>query len=140
MPEFSLGIKGFFCDGDQGLLALLRERFPKSPVQLCVFHRYARLGQLIPFRYCKNALDKQIKERVEKVLFAESKDAAVNALHDLEQFAKQNQGYEKLQKAIAVLHHNFELLLTQLRQLGFFEKYFSPWVAAYPEECRAGRF
>jgi transposase-like protein len=112
VPEFSLGIKGFFCDGDQGLLALSRKRFPESPVQLCVFHRYARLSRLVTFQYCKNALDKQIKERVEKVLFAESKDAAVNALRDLEQFAKLNQGYEKLRKAMAVLHYNFELLLT----------------------------
>ena len=112
LPEISLGMNGFFCDGDPGLLALLRERFPGKPIQLCVFHRYARLGQLIPFRYCKSALDKQIKERVEKVLFAGSKSAAINALHELEQFAKQNQGYGKLQKAIAVLHHNFELLLT----------------------------
>ena len=116
--EISLEIKGFFCDGDQGLLALLQKRFPGSPIQLCVFHKYARLGQLIPFKYCKNALDKQIKERVEKVLFAETRNAAEGALHDLEQFAKENKGYGKLQQAIAVLHHNFELLLTHFDHPG----------------------
>ena len=111
-PEISVGMKGLFGDGDLGLMATLKKLCPEVPFQLCVFHKYARVGQLIPFRYSKSALDREIKERVEKVLFAESKDAATNALHELEMFAKENQGYGKLNKAIEVLHYNFELLLT----------------------------
>ena len=111
-PEISVGIKGLFGDGDLGLMAAIEKLCPGVPFQLCVFHKYARVGQLIPFRYSKNALDREIKERVEKVLFAESKDAATSALHELELFAKENQGYGKLNKAIEVLHYNFELLLT----------------------------
>lgn len=111
-PEISLGMKGLFGDGDLGLMAALKKLCRGVPFQLCVFHKYARLGQLIPFKYSKNALDLEIKERVEKVLFATSKDAATSALYDLELFAKENKSYAKLQKAIAVLHNNFELLLT----------------------------
>lgn len=111
-PEISVGMNGLFGDGDTGLMAAIGKRCPNVPFQLCVFHKYARIGQLIPFRYTKSKLDLQIKERVEKVLFAESKDDATNALHELEAFAEKNQGYGKLNKAIEVLHYNFELLLT----------------------------
>jgi transposase-like protein len=111
-PEISVGMKGLFGDGDTGLMAAIAKLFPCVPFQLCVFHKYARIGQLIPFRYTKSKLDLQIKERVEKVLFAESKDDATSALHELELFARENQGYGKLNKAIEVLHYNFELLLT----------------------------
>jgi len=111
-PEISVGIKGLYGDGDTGLMAMIEKICPGVPFQLCVFHKYARVGQLIPFKYSKSALDLEIKERVEKVLFAQSKDAATTALHELELFAKENNGYGKLNKAIEVLHHNFELLLT----------------------------
>lgn len=111
-PEISVGMKGLFCDGDPGLLAVLKKQCRGIPIQLCVFHKYSRVGQLIPFRWTKNALDKEIKERVEKVLFAESKNKAINALHELEGFAKENRNYGKLNQAIAILHRNFELLLT----------------------------
>jgi len=111
-PEIAVGMKGLYGDGDLGLMAAIERLCPGVPFQLCVFHKYARVGQLIPFKYSKNKLDLEIKERVEKVLFAESKDMATSALHQLELFAKQNQGYGKLNKAIEVLHYNFELLLT----------------------------
>lgn len=110
--EISVGKKGFFCDGDPGLLAVLQERYPGVPVQVCVFHKYARVGQLIPLKRPKNALDKEIKERVKKILFAESKDLAISALNELELFAKENQGYKKLDEVIGVIHRNFDLLLT----------------------------
>jgi Transposase, Mutator family len=111
-PEISVGMKGFFGDGDLGLIAALEKHCPGVPFQLCVFHKYARVGQLIPFKYSKNAMDREIKERVEKILFAQSKDDAMQSLRELEQFAKENKSYAKLDKAIEVLHYNFELLLT----------------------------
>jgi transposase-like protein len=110
--DISVGKKGFFCDGDPALLAVLQERHKGVPVQVCVFHKYARIGQLMPFRHCKKAIDREIKERVEKILFAQSKDDAVSALHELEAFAKENQRYKKLNEVIGVIHHNFDLLLT----------------------------
>jgi len=110
--EISVGMKGLFCDGDPGLLAVLQKRYKGLPIQVCVFHKYARLGQLIPFRHPKKAIDKEIKERVENILFADTKDHAVSALHELEAFAKENQRYKKLDEVIGVIHRNFDLLLT----------------------------
>lgn len=111
-PEIAVDKKGFFCDGDPGLLAVLQERYKGVPIQVCVFHKYVRAGQLIPFKNAKKAIDKEIKERVEKVLFAENKDNAITALHELEVFAKKNKDYKKLDEVIGVIHRNFDLLLT----------------------------
>ena len=111
-PEIVVGMKGFFCDGDPGLLAVLKDRCPDVPIQVCVFHKYSRVGQLIPLKRTKNALDKEIKERVRKILFAENKDSAINALNELEQFSTKDQGYKKLDEVIGVIHRNFDLLLT----------------------------
>ncbi len=113
LPEISNGIiKGLFCDGDPGLLKALKKYFKKTPIQLCVFHKYQRVSQLIPFVRARTKLDKEIKERVEKILFAESKDIAINNLRELEQFAKQHQSQRKLQEVIGILKRNFTLLLT----------------------------
>lgn len=110
--DIAVGKKGFFCDGDPALLAVLEELHRGVPVQVCVFHKYARLGQLIPFKHPKNKIDKTIKERVEKILFAQSKENAISALHELEQFARENQSHKKLNEVIGIIHHNFDLLLT----------------------------
>lgn len=112
LPEISIGIKGLFCDGEPGLLKAIRNYFRTTPLQLCVFHKYQRIGQLVPFVRAKTKLDKEIKERVELVLFAETKDIAIAKLYELEQFAKEHQNYQKLQDVIGVLKRNFDLLLT----------------------------
>ena len=52
--EISLILNGFFCDGDHGLLKSLKKLFPKTAIQLCVFHKYARCGQIISFKRIKN--------------------------------------------------------------------------------------
>jgi len=104
--------KGFYCDGDAGLLKVLKQTFLGIPIQLCVFHKYARVGQLIPFVRAKTKIDKEIKVRVEQILFATSKEDAMKALKSLEQYAKEHQEYEKLQKVIGILKRNFRLLLT----------------------------
>lgn len=111
-PEISDGVKGFFCDGELGLVKALKNYFPGVPLQLCVFHKYQRVHQLVPFIRPRTKLDKDIKERVGQILFAESKDIAMTKLHELEQFAKEHQSYEKLQKALGVIKRNFDLLLT----------------------------
>jgi len=105
-------IKGFFCDGEPGLLKVLQQTFPAKPVQLCVFHKYSRVGQVIPFVRPKTELDKEIKTRAEKILFAPSKAEAETALQELERYASIHQSYDKLQKVIGVLKRNFDLLLT----------------------------
>lgn len=110
--EINANPKGFFCDGDPGLLKALKILFPKVPVQLCVFHKYARAGQVISFKYIKNDTDKEIKKKVESILFATTKQEAIDNLKELERYAGEHQKYTKLKKLIGILKHNFELLLT----------------------------
>ncbi len=110
--EISANLKGFFCDGDPGLLKALNKLFPKAPVQLCVFHKYSRAGQVISFKHIKNGVDKEIKKKVEAVLFALTKQEAIDNLKELERYAQEHQKYAKLKKLIGVLKCNFELLLT----------------------------
>ena len=110
--EIADSTKGFYCDGDPGLLKVIKARFRNTPIQLCVFHKYQRVHQLVPFVRPKTQLDKEIKERVGQVLFAETKEIAITKLHGLKQFAKEHQDYKKLQEVIGVLKRNFDLLLT----------------------------
>ena len=112
MPEISVGAKGFFCDGEPSAIKVLKDKFGSVPIQLCAFHKYCRVGQLVPFVRPKTKLDKEIKERVEKILFAETKDNALTALQELEQFAREHKADEKLRQVIAVIKRNFDLLLT----------------------------
>lgn len=104
--------KGFFCDGDPGLLKVLKEQFPDVPTQLCVFHKYSRVGQLACFVHPKSELDREIKHRVEKVLFAPTKEEALAALSDLKQYASEYPKNKKLKQVIGILKRNFDLLLT----------------------------
>ena len=110
--EINANSKGFFCDGDLGLLKALKTLFPQAPIQLCVFHKYSRAGQVISFKYIKNDVDKEIKRKVEAILFAKTKQEAIDNLRELETYAEEHQKYAKLKKLIGVLKHNFELLLT----------------------------
>jgi len=104
--------KGFFCDGDPGLLKVLKEQYPTVPTQLCVFHKYSRIGQLACFVRPKSELDREIKLRVEKVLFASTKEQALSALAKLKEYATEYPQSKKLKQVINVLKRNFELLLT----------------------------
>lgn len=95
--------KGFFCDGDPGLLKVLKEQYPDAPTQLCVFHKYSRVGQLACFVHPKSDLDREIKHRVEKVLFAPTKEQALSALSELKQYAIGYPKSKKLKQVIRVL-------------------------------------
>ena len=110
--EINGSIKGFFCDGDPGLLKVLKEGYPKVPIQLCVFHKYSRAGQIIPFTHAKTELDKEIKRKVEAVLFATTKQEAIEKRAEMQAYAKEHQEYEKLKRIVGVLKRNFDLLLT----------------------------
>lgn len=103
---------GFFCDGDPGLLKVLKEYYPTTPTQLCVFHKYSRVGQLACFVRPKSELDREIKHRVEKVLFAPTKEQALSALAELKQYAVDYPKSKKLRQVLGVLKRNFDLLLT----------------------------
>lgn len=110
--EISPAIKGFFCDGDLGLLKSLKEMFPGKPIQLCVFHKYSRAGQLVPFVRIKDEVDREIKRLTERVLFSPTKAEAIAGLAELQRYAREHQKHKKLQELIGVLKRNFDLLLT----------------------------
>ncbi|MBI1883260.1 MAG: transposase [Chlamydiae bacterium] len=110
--EIKACIKGFFCDGDPGLLKALKKNFPRKRIQLCVFHKYSRVGQVIPFVRARTEIDKEIKRLTEKILFAVSKEEAITGLYELQRYAKDHQSHKKLQEVIGVLKRNFDLLLT----------------------------
>ena len=110
--EISSNIKGFHCDGDPGLLKAINDLFPQIPIQLCVFHKYSRAGQLIPFIRIRNETDREIKKLTEQVLFAATKQEAILNLEKLQRYAQKHQKHEKLKKLIGVLKRNFDLLLT----------------------------
>jgi transposase-like protein len=110
--EYYEGAKGFFCDGDPGLLKALKKLFPNVPIQLCVFHKYSRVGQIIPFRRIRTEIDREIKHKVEAVLFALSKEDAIRSLKELKEYANNNKQNKKLQELIGILKRNFDLLLT----------------------------
>ena len=104
--------KGFFCDGDTGLLAMLHALFFGVPVQLCVFHKYSRAGQIIPFVRVKNDVDRKTKHLTEKVLFAETKEATYAALAELRQHVEKNRTNAALRKLLQSIEHNFDLIVT----------------------------
>lgn len=110
--ETANNIKGFHCDGDPGLLKAIKGLFPKTPIQLCVFHKYSRAGQLIPFVRIRNDIDREIKRLTEKVLFALTKQEAILSLAELQRYASEHQRHKKLKELIGVLRRNFDLLLT----------------------------
>lgn len=103
--------KGFFADGELTFLKHYKARFAHVPLQLCVFHKYSRAGQLMPLKHAKG-INQEIKVRVEKVLFATTKAEAIESLKQLRKYASEHQENGKLQKIIGVLKRNFQLLLT----------------------------
>jgi hypothetical protein len=110
-PGILTGAKGFYADGELGLLKQLKGNYGQVPLQLCVFHKYTRSNQIIPFVRAKG-VDKVIKGMLEKVLFAPAKDEAIAALDDLKRYAREHQENDKLKKIVGVLKRNFHLLLT----------------------------
>jgi hypothetical protein len=110
-PGILTGAKGFYADGELGLLKHLKEGYGHVPLQLCVFHKYTRSNQIIPFVRAKG-VDKEIKSMIEKILFAPTKGEAIASLDNLKRYAREHQQNDKLKKIVGVLKRNFHLLLT----------------------------
>lgn len=110
-PDILTKAKGFYADGELGLLKQFKNNYQRIPLQLCVFHKYTRSNQIIPFIRAKG-VDKEIKNMVEKVLFAPTKDEAIAWLDNLKRYAQEHQQNDKLKKIVGVLKRNFHLLLT----------------------------
>lgn len=105
------GAKGFYSDGELGLVKHLKDEYGKIPLQICVFHKYTRSNQIIPFVRAKG-MDIEIKKMIERVLFAPTKNEAILSLDNLKRYAREHQQNDKLRKIVGVLKRNFHLLLT----------------------------
>jgi hypothetical protein len=113
--EIAWNCKGFHTDGDLGLLKALGEYFAEVPIQICSFHKYSRVGQIIPFHRPKKPLHAELKVMVERILFATSEVKAREHLTALEQFVENHKADKKLCQVLEVVRHNFELLLTHFK-------------------------
>lgn len=113
--EISRNSKGFHADGDLGLLKVLSEHFPGVPIQVCSFHKYTRVGQVIAFHRPKHPLHAELKVLVERVLFATSEAKARQHLAALERFVEAHKANRKLRQVVEIVRYNFELLLTHFR-------------------------
>lgn len=79
----NITIKGFYCDGNRGLIKALKLDFPFYPIQVCVVHKEFRLGQLLPFKRAfkgktlKDDFRQKViffKEKVESIIYTKDKN------------------------------------------------------------------
>ena len=116
-------IKGIYADGDKGFLRALKRLLPTVPLQMCVFHKELRMGQIVPIKSVK--VSKQLspfqKHDIKvfqllfrEVIYAPTKDKLIEALERLKRYVgSDTHGYEdRFLKAYRSLVHNFKYTLT----------------------------
>lgn len=64
--EIFATVKGFYCDGEPEVLKAICKLFPQTPIQLCVFHKYTRIKQIILFIYPKKNWTKKSENELKK--------------------------------------------------------------------------
>lgn len=112
-------IVGLYGDGEKGLLKALNEVFPEIPFQLCIVHKYLRMGQVVPFKsvnrkgvfYLRKKKILKFKRLFEEAIFAKSKERSLEKFAELKVFAKAH-GIEKFHQGYRILRDNFPLTLT----------------------------
>lgn len=115
------GVKvlGLYGDGEKGLLKALNEVWPKVPFQLCIVHKYLRMGQVIPFKSVNRKSVPPLRRRkilkfkrlFEATIFAKSKEESLRRFEDLDWFTKAH-AIEKFYQGYRILRDNFPLTLT----------------------------
>jgi len=103
--------KGFYIDGMHDLVRAVKNNFPNIPIQLCVFHKEIRIGQIIPLVRLKTEEEKWLKEVFEIVLYSESEVTALRYFFKLK-LIKTIDPTDKKKKIFGVLNRNFNLLMT----------------------------
>ena len=116
-------IKGIYADGDRGFLRALKHLLPTVPLQMCVFHKELRMGQIVPIKSVK--ISKQLspfqKHDIKvfqllfrEVIYAKTKDKSIEALSRLKRYVGSGtHSYEeRFLKAYRSLIHNFKYTLT----------------------------
>lgn len=112
-------VVGLYGDGEKGLLRAVNEVFPGVPFQLCIVHKYLRMGQVIPFKsvnrkgvfYLRKRKILKFKSLFEETIFAENKERSLKKFEELKMFAKAH-GIEKFHQGYRILKDNFKLTLT----------------------------
>lgn len=112
-------VVGLYLDGEKGLIKALNEVFPLIPKQLCIVHKYLRMGQVIPFKsvnrkgvfYLRKRKILKFKRLFEETIFAKDKEASLKRFEALRYFAKAH-GIEKFSQGYRILKDNFKLTLT----------------------------
>lgn len=112
-------VAGLYLDGEKGLSQALKEIFPSVPRQLCVVHKYLRMGQAIPFKsvqrrsvfYLVKRKVLKFKRLFEETIFAPNKETSLEKFEELEAFVKAH-SVEKYYRGYRILRRNFNLTLT----------------------------
>ncbi|MFH1896028.1 MAG: transposase [bacterium] len=110
---------GIYSDGDRGLVTVLKRVFPNTPYQLCIVHKYLKMGDLVPFKSIhrksvpplKKRKTIKFKQMFEDVIFAKTKEDSLDNFKYLEQFVKRN-SIESFYRGYRSLRINFSLTLT----------------------------
>lgn len=110
---------GVYLDGEKGLISAVSRVFPGVPQQLCVVHKYLRMGEIVPFKsanrkgvfYLKKRAILKFKKLFEEVIFAKSKKGSVAKFAELDAFTR-NHFIDRFYKGYRMLKNNFNLTLT----------------------------
>lgn len=119
----AVNVKGVYSDGDHGFIRCKERLLPTVPLQVCVFHKELRMGQIVPLksvRISKQLTDQQKHDikvfqlLFRDVIYASTKDASIEALQRLKQYAESSthEYPERFAKAYRSLLHNFTYTLT----------------------------
>jgi transposase-like protein len=104
-------LKGIYLDGDLNLIRAVKNNFPNVPIQLCVFHKEIRIGQIIPLVHLKTEEDKWLKEVSKAILYSDSEITALRYLFKLK-IMKTLYPSKKKKEIYGVLNNNFNLMMT----------------------------
>lgn len=119
----AVNVKGVYADGDRGFLKALKTHLPPVPLQLCVFHKELRMGQIVPVKSVKRSKKMTDRQKHDikvfqllfrEVIYAQSKDDSVKALERLKRYVRSNTHHyeERFLTAYRSLVHNFKYTLT----------------------------
>jgi len=111
----SIGIKGIYGDGDNGLIQSRKQLLPHVPFQLCVFHKELRMescGNQITHISKKLPISKNMTQDISIFIqgghLCKSKEESVEALERLGKYVKQEQN-PRFDKAYRSLKTNFRI-------------------------------
>lgn len=107
-------VKGLYIDGELNLVTVMKDHFPDKPIQLCVFHKEIRIGQIIPLVHPKSEEDKWLKKVFEIILYDRSEIRALRYFLKLK-IMKTTDKTKKKKQIYGVLNRNFNLLMTHHR-------------------------